>query len=95
MNEIDGGDPVRAGRCRPRRPPTTKGPPKTVTAAAKDAIARAAAELGGHERIVAWVEEDPKHEAIFWSSIYPKLIPVQLSGEGGGPIEHGITIRFV
>lgn len=76
-NKITGGKPG------PGRP---KGSPNKVTAAAKDAIAQAAEELGGFQRIVAWAKEDPLNERAFWSTIYPKLIPVQVSGEGGGPI---------
>jgi len=88
-NKIGAANVGTRGRGRP------KGSVNKVTAAAKDAIAQAASELGGHKRIVAWAREDPKNEAAFWSTIYPKLIPVQLSGEGGGPIEHGLTVRFV
>lgn len=88
-NKIQAKNLTRKGRGRP------KGSVNKVTAAAKDAIAQAAAELGGHQRIVAWAKEDAKNESAFWSTIYPKLIPVQLSGEGGGPIEHGLTVRFV
>lgn len=72
-----------------------KGVPNKLTGAAKDAIAFAANGLGGGPRIVEWAKEDPKNEAAFWTTIYPKLIPVQVSGEGGGPVEHGITVRFV
>lgn len=63
-----------------------KGVPNKVTAAAKSVIAEAASILGGTERLVAWVKEDAKNEATFWGSIYPKLIPVQVTGEGGDPI---------
>lgn len=83
---------VGNGKPGPGRP---KGVPNKATSAAKDAIALAAQGLGGTDRLIAWAKEDPKNEATFWGSIYPKLIPVQLSGEGGGPIEHGITVRFV
>jgi hypothetical protein len=76
-NKITGGKPG------PGRP---KGSPNKVTAAAKDAIAQAAEELGGFQRIVAWAKEDPLNERAFWATIYPKLIPVQVSGEGGGPV---------
>ena len=89
MTERKGPTPARAGRSSP------KAAASKTKAAARDAIAQAAAELGGHERIIAWAMEDPKNEATFWSSIYPKLIPVQLSGEGGGPVEHSLTVRFV
>lgn len=36
----------------------------------------AADELGGSDRLVAWVKEDPKNEAAFWTTIYPKLVAV-------------------
>jgi hypothetical protein len=76
-----------------RGPGRPKGSPNKVTAAAKDAIAQAAEKLGGHNRIVAWAKEDPKNEAAFWSTIYPKLIPVQLSGDADNPLE--MTIRQI
>ena len=89
MNDAKGGKPSRASRAKP------KGAARKVSGGAKDMIAQAAVVLGGPERMAAWVKEDPKNEATFWSSIYPKLMSVQLSGEGGGPIEHSLTVRFV
>ena len=77
MGKITGGKPG------PGRP---KGSPNKTTAAAKDAIAQAAAELGGTNRLVSWAKEDPKNEFAFWATIYPKLLPLQVSGEGGGPV---------
>ena len=57
-----------------------------TTATAKEAIALAAEKLGGVDRLVAWAREDELNERAFWSSIYPKLLPLQVTGEGGGPI---------
>lgn len=82
-NKITGGKPG------PGRP---KGSPNKVTAAAKDAIAQAAAELGGYARIVAWAREDAANERAFWTTVYPKLIPVQVTGEEGGAIEINVTV---
>jgi hypothetical protein len=82
-NKITGGKPG------PGRP---KGSPNKVTAAAKDAIAQAAAELGGYARIVAWAREDAVNERAFWTTVYPKLIPVQVTGEEGGAIEINVTV---
>ena len=73
----------RPGQGRP------KGSVSRHTSAVKDAIAAAAEGLGGVERLISWAQEDPLNERAFWSSIYPKLIPVQLTGEGGGPIQIG------
>lgn len=80
MNLIEADNLTRKGAGRP------KGSPNKVTKAAKDAIAEAAESLGGVERLVNWAKEDPLNERAFWSSIYPKLLPLQVTGEGGGPV---------
>ena len=59
-----------------------KGRPNKVTQQVKDAIAEAAEALGGVSRLVAWCQEEPRNDAAFWTQIYPKLLPVQIAGEG-------------
>jgi len=79
------GNPAdRFGGPGPGRP---KGVPNKITTAAKDAIAQAAEGLGGTNRLVEWAKEDPLNERAFWSSIYPKLLPLQVSGDDGGPLQ--------
>ncbi|MGJ3630081.1 phage terminase large subunit [Sphingomonas sp. MMS24-JH45] len=68
--------PPRAGMGRP------KGVQNKTTRIAKDAIAFAADKLGGAERLVAWAKEDGKNETAFWTTIYPKLLPLQVDGQG-------------
>lgn len=70
-----------------------KGTPNKVTQTAKDAIAQAAADLGGAKRLVAWVKEDEQNERIFWGQIYPKLLPHQITGVDGQPLAVSI-VRF-
>lgn len=65
----------------------TPGTPNKVTAAAKSVIAEAAEKLGGVDRLVDWAKEDPENETKFWATIYPKLIPVQVTGEDGKAIQ--------
>jgi hypothetical protein len=67
------------------RPPLAKN---KIPMAAKEMIAQVADGLGGYERMLEWVQRDPANEKAFWTAIYPKLLPLQLSGEGGGPIEY-------
>lgn len=81
MNKITGGKPG------PGRP---KGSQNKVTKAAKEAIAEAAEQLGGVNRIVAWAKEDPLNERAFWSSVYPKLLPLQVAGDSDNPL-HIVT----
>lgn len=78
---ITDGFRAQAGKGRP------KGIPNKITTAAKQVIAEAAEMLGGVQRLVDWAKEDAENEAKFWTTIYPKLIPVQLTGEDGGAIK--------
>lgn len=81
---------------RPKGMPKTggrqKGTPNKATVGAKDAIAMAAEKLGGTDRLVAWAQEDPLNERVFWGTIYPKLLPLQVSGPDGGPIQTQSTV---
>jgi hypothetical protein len=70
---------IGKGTPGPGRP---KGVPNKATTAAKEAIALAAEGLGGTERLIAWAQEEPQNERLFWSSIYPKLLPLTVGGEG-------------
>jgi hypothetical protein len=71
---------TRRGRGRP------KGSPNKLGKEAKDVIAQAAAELGGAERLLAWAKSDPLNERAFWSTIYPKLLPLTVAGDADNPI---------
>ena len=65
-----------------------KGVPNKTTRLAKDAIAEAFDRLGGADRLVAWAQEDPDNEKVFFTQLLPKLIPVQteITGKDGGDI---------
>ena len=71
---------IGKGTPGPGRP---KGVPNKATTTAKEAIALAAEGLGGAPRLIAWAKEDPLNERAFWSSIYPKLLPLQVTGAEG------------
>ena len=74
-----------------------KGKPKgaihKTTKSAKDAIALAADMLGGVDRLVAWARSDDVNERVFWGTIYPKLLPLQVNGsnEDGS---HSFTFKW-
>lgn len=63
-----------------------KGSQNKLGKAVKEIIAEAAESLGGGSRLVEWVQADPKNEAAFWTSIYPKLLPLTLAGDKDAPI---------
>lgn len=60
-----------------------KGTPNKLTAGVKEAIEAAAQGLGGSARLEAWAREAPENEKAFWTAIYPKLLPLQVTGAGG------------
>lgn len=64
-----------------------KGTPNRLTASVKEAIEAAAQGLGGASRLEAWAREAPENEKAFWTSIYPKLLPLQVTGKDGGPLQ--------
>lgn len=81
--------PPRAGMGRP------KGALNKTTTIAKDAIATAAEKLGGVERLVEWAKQDDKNESAFWTTIFPKLLPLQVSGDPDQPIVAKIVREIV
>lgn len=72
----------RPKKVMPVSPGRPKGVPNKVTQTAKDAIATAAEALGGATRLVEWAKEAPENEKAFWTAIYPKLLPLQVTGAG-------------
>ena len=80
--------PPNAGKGRP------KGSVNKSTKLAKEAIAAAAEKLGGTDRLVAWAKEDEKNEHSFWTTIYPKLLPLQVAGDSDNPIAIEIRRRI-
>jgi hypothetical protein len=81
MTKIEKDNYTRKGMGRP------KGSKNKTTLQVKEAISYAAAGLGGADRLVEWAKEDPQNERVFWAQIYPKLLPLEISGNNGGPIE--------
>ena len=77
------------GRGRP------KGSKNKVSAEAKAVIAEAAEGLGGAARLLEWAQSDPANEKAFWTSIYPKLVSLTVSGDPDNPLGIQIVERRV
>src|SRR4051812_33719121 len=57
-------------------------------------IQAVAREIGGAERLVAWIKEDALNERLFWSTMYIRLLPVRVQGTGEhGEIELDVKIK--
>ncbi|RSZ60031.1 hypothetical protein HF313_15060 [Massilia atriviolacea] len=89
--------PKSAGKRPQPKGGSRKGIPNKTTQTAKEAIALAAAQLGGAARLVAWAQEDPLNERAFWTTVYPKLLPLQLTGAGedGEHLVRNIGVTFI
>lgn len=72
-----------------------KGTPNKTTQEAKDAIALVASGLGGANRMLEWVQEDPANEKLFWTNIYPKLLPLQVANADGQSFKTTRVVEFV
>jgi hypothetical protein len=69
------------------------GTPNKLTSTAKDTIAQCAALLEANGKtLYRWVDKDDANERIFWSQIYPKLLPLQISGDAENPLRI-VTIK--
>lgn len=71
----------------PRRGGRKEGTPNKLTSLARDAIASAAKALGGAKRLAIWAKENPANESAFWTRVYPRLLPVQITGPNDGPVK--------
>jgi hypothetical protein len=76
----------------------------TITGVSKEVIAQVAENIGGVARMTKWVRESKENERAFWTSIYTKLLPLQVAGDQDNPLQviHGIDrvildppVRFV
>ncbi|MGQ0559164.1 MAG: hypothetical protein ACT4OE_06200 [Sphingosinicella sp.] len=65
----------------PRRRGRPKGSLNKTTLAAKEAIALAAEGLDGVDGLVAWAKASDDNLRLFWSVIYPKLLPLKVNSE--------------
>lgn len=63
--------------------PSRKGSPNKLGGLAKDNIAAVFTRLGGTAEMAKWAKEN---QTDFYK-LYARLVPVQLTGEGGGPVK--------
>ena len=79
-------NPLKRGPGRP------KGSKNKIGAEAKQVIAEAAEGLGGSKRLLEWAQSAPENEKAFWATIYPKLLPLTVSGDADAPLS--VTVGF-
>lgn len=71
-------------------PGRKKGVPNKDTALIRDMIATALSQVGGVDYLAKVAESHPGP----FLSLVGKVLPIQLTGEGGGDIKQSITVTF-
>lgn len=74
---------LKAGPGRP------KGMANKVTVQAKEALQMAFDGIGGVKALTKWANDEKNKGAFF--HLYTKLLPIQITGDGGGPVKIEIT----
>lgn len=72
----------------PGRPP---GSPNKITADIRSAILNAFQKVGGEEYLVVQARQNP----VAFMTLLGKVLPMQVAGEGGGPLRIVIEERVV
>jgi len=70
-----------------------KGTPNKLTQDARAAIEQVAEGLGGAQGMLAWAQSDKVNERIFWSTIYPRVLPKEVKAEHSGDV--GLIVKIV
>ena len=74
--------PFKKGEPRPENSGRRRGTPNRHTAHVREVLEGAAEGIGGMQRLISWVKESPENEYAFWTSMYMKLLPVQVRDAG-------------
>jgi hypothetical protein len=85
-------DPKLAGLNRKGRP---KGAVNKTTQAAKDAIAEAFDKMGGTKALVDWADKSDDNRKVFYSQIWPKIVPLAVGGDKDNPLITEVVQRIV
>lgn len=69
-----------------------KGAPNKNTAAIKDMILEALNRVGGVEYLMECAKDDKSKTAFL--GLVGKVLPLQITGDGGGPVGFAINVHF-
>lgn len=67
------------------------GVPNKKTAEVKQALTDVYHGIGGVKRFTQWADEQPTE----FYKLFAKLLPTEVTGKDGGPIQGRLEVRFV
>lgn len=82
----------RAKKVMPVSPGRPKGIPNKTTALLKDAILQAAEKAGDKDGLIGYLTTQAKANPGPFLSLLGKVLPMQIAGEGGGPVK--LTVEW-
>lgn len=68
-----------------------KGSKNKTTTAVKEALTAVYAKKGGDAALLTWAKENETEFYKLWG----RMLPMEHTGEGGGPIQTSMTVAFV
>ena len=82
-----------------RKPPAAgmgrkKGSVNKTTALLKDAIIDAAVAAGDGSGLTGYLEMQAREQPVAFMTLLGKVLPMQVTGENGGPIKAKVTLAF-
>jgi hypothetical protein len=81
----------KIGEAGAPSPGRKKGQVNKTTALLKDAILRAAEAAGGKGGTVAYLTDQATDNPAAFMGLLGKVLPLQISGEDGGPVRVGVV----
>lgn len=84
-------EPKNTGRFGPGNPGKPKGAKNKDASLIRDMVATALSQAGGVDYLARVAETHPGP----FLGLVGKVLPIQLTGEGGGPVQQSIRIEFV
>jgi hypothetical protein len=78
-----------AGKGRP------KGSANKTTKLLKEAILAAAEAAGGEDGLEGYLVLQARTNPTAFLSLLGKVLPMQVTGDDGGPVKHEITLTFI
>jgi hypothetical protein len=82
----------KKGAPRPKNAGRKKGVPNKTTREVREVFKQAFDKLGGVEALVKWARKTPVTRGEFYR-LYARLIPTEIVGPGGGPIQLEVAER--